>query len=79
MQKGHYAYISWNSIKENFKHGFEWDNEYVHVKGYLAQDGTMAAALWNPTGVDQEVTILRNGKATRVTVKAERATAVEIG
>lgn len=24
--KGHYAYISFETIKENFKHGFEWDN-----------------------------------------------------
>jgi hypothetical protein len=29
--KGHYAYISWNSIKENFKHGFEWDDDYLHT------------------------------------------------
>lgn len=29
VQKGHYAYISWNSIKENFKHGFEWDNDHL--------------------------------------------------
>lgn len=29
--KGHYAYISWNSIKENFRHGFEWDNDHLHT------------------------------------------------
>lgn len=29
VQKGHYAYISWNSIKENFRHGFEWDNDHL--------------------------------------------------
>ena len=29
VQKGHYAYISWNTIKENFKHGFEWDNDHL--------------------------------------------------
>lgn len=28
---GHFAYISWNSIKENFKHGFEWDNDHLHT------------------------------------------------
>ncbi len=27
--KGHYSYISWNTIKENFKHGFEWDNDFL--------------------------------------------------
>ena len=27
--KGHYSYISWNSIKENFRHGFEWDNDHL--------------------------------------------------
>ena len=29
--KGHYAYISWNTIKANFKHGFEWDNDHLHT------------------------------------------------
>ena len=29
--KGHYAYISWESIKENFKHGFEWDNDHLNT------------------------------------------------
>ncbi len=27
--KGHYSYISWNTIKENFRHGFEWDNDHL--------------------------------------------------
>ena len=27
VQKGDFAYISWNSIKENFRHGFIWDND----------------------------------------------------
>ena len=27
--KGHYAYINWNTIKANFKHGFEWDNDHL--------------------------------------------------
>lgn len=27
--EGHYAYISWETIKENFKHGFEWDNDHL--------------------------------------------------
>lgn len=29
VQKGHYAYISWNTIKANFRHGFEWDNDHL--------------------------------------------------
>ena len=29
VQKGHYAYISWETIKENFRHGFEWDNDHL--------------------------------------------------
>ncbi len=29
--KGHYAYISWETIKENFKHGFEWDNDHLNT------------------------------------------------
>ncbi len=29
VQKGHYAYISWQTIKENFRHGFEWDNDHL--------------------------------------------------
>lgn len=28
---GHYARISWHSIKENFRHGFEWDNDHLHT------------------------------------------------
>lgn len=27
--KGHYAYISWSTIKKNFRHGFEWDNDHL--------------------------------------------------
>lgn len=27
--KGHYSYISLNTIKENFRHGFEWDNDHL--------------------------------------------------
>lgn len=29
--KGHYAYISWNTIRENFRHGFEWDDDHLHT------------------------------------------------
>ena len=29
VQKGHYAYISWETIKANFRHGFEWDNDHL--------------------------------------------------
>ena len=29
--KGHYAYISWETIKANFKHGFEWDDDHLHT------------------------------------------------
>lgn len=31
VQKGQYAYISWETIKENFKHGFEWDNDHLNT------------------------------------------------
>lgn len=31
VKKGDFAYISWESIKENFKHGFEWDNDHMHT------------------------------------------------
>lgn len=31
VTKGQYAYISWESIKENFKHGFEWDNDHLNT------------------------------------------------
>ena len=31
VQKGHYAYINWNTIKANFKHGFEWDNDHLNT------------------------------------------------
>ncbi|MBD5290267.1 MAG: DUF3943 domain-containing protein [Bacteroides sp.] len=26
---GHYAYINFNTIKENFRHGFYWDNDHL--------------------------------------------------
>lgn len=29
--KGQYAYISWETIKENFRHGFEWDNDHLNT------------------------------------------------
>ena len=29
IQKGHFAYISMNTIRENFRHGFEWDNDHL--------------------------------------------------
>ena len=29
--KGHYAYINWNTIKENFKHGFDWDDDHLNT------------------------------------------------
>ncbi len=31
VQKGHYAYISWKTIRENFRHGFEWDNDHLNT------------------------------------------------
>lgn len=29
VKKGHYAYISWHTIKENFRHGFNWDDDHL--------------------------------------------------
>ena len=29
VQNGHYARISFSTIKENFKHGFEWDDDHL--------------------------------------------------
>lgn len=29
VQKGDFAYISFKTIKENFKHGFKWDDDYL--------------------------------------------------
>ena len=31
VKKGSYAYISWETIKENFRHGFEWDDDHLSV------------------------------------------------
>lgn len=33
--EGDFAYISMNSIKENFKHGFIWDNDYLGTNMFL--------------------------------------------
>ncbi len=35
VQKGDFAYISWNSIKENFKVGFKWDNDNMGTNTFL--------------------------------------------
>ncbi len=35
IQKGDFAYISFNSIKENFKHGFIWDNDKLGTNTFL--------------------------------------------
>lgn len=35
VQKGDFAYISLNSIKENFKHGFIWDNDKLGTNTFL--------------------------------------------
>lgn len=35
IQKGDFAYISFNSIEENFKHGFIWDNDQLGTNFFL--------------------------------------------
>lgn len=35
VQKGDFAYISWETIKENFKHGFHWDNDQLGTNTFL--------------------------------------------
>ena len=59
--------------------GFTWNNPYVYVKGFQADDGSMAVTIWNPTGQNQDLEIIRNGNVTHLTIPAERATACEIG
>lgn len=27
--RGFYSYISWETIKQNFRHGFDWDNDHL--------------------------------------------------
>lgn len=34
IQKGDFAYISFNSIKENFRHGFIWDNDNLNTNTF---------------------------------------------
>lgn len=60
--------------------GFTTDNPYVLVKGWRAEDGTLAVTLWNPTAHDRTVTITdtQTGKRTVVTIASEMATAAEI-
>lgn len=60
--------------------GFTADNPYVYVKGWRAEDGTMAVTLWNPTAHERVVRITSEatGNVTRVVVPAEMATAAEI-
>lgn len=35
IQKGDFAYISLNSVKENFRHGFIWDNDKLGTNTFL--------------------------------------------
>ncbi|MCM1152553.1 MAG: DUF3943 domain-containing protein [Muribaculum sp.] len=35
IKKGDFAYISWHSIKENFKHGFVWDNDNLGTNTFF--------------------------------------------
>lgn len=35
VQHGDYSYISFNTIKENFKHGFYWDNDNLVTNTFL--------------------------------------------
>ena len=58
--------------------GFTWNDPAVIVKGYVVKDGTMAAALWNPTADDREVEITRDGVVTKICVKAERVAITRI-
>lgn len=60
--------------------GFTADNPYIFVKGWKAEDGTMAVTVWNPTAHDRMVTITNTltGKKTTVHIDAEMVTAVKI-
>lgn len=35
IQKGDFAYISWETMKENFRKGFIWDNDYMGTNMFL--------------------------------------------
>ncbi|MDL2323253.1 DUF3943 domain-containing protein [Bacteroidales bacterium OttesenSCG-928-A17] len=35
IQKGHFAYIGWDTMKENFRKGFIWDNDYMGTNLFL--------------------------------------------
>ena len=60
--------------------GFTADNPYVCVKGWQAEDGTLAVTVWNPTAHERTVhiTCAATGRVTELTVAAEMATAAEI-
>ena len=35
IQKGDFAYISWKTVRENFRKGFIWDNDYMGTNLFL--------------------------------------------
>lgn len=35
VQKGDFAYISWHTVRENFRHGFIWDNDKLGTNMFL--------------------------------------------
>ena len=57
--------------------GFTNSNNLVYAKSWVSAAGGMAITFWNPTGMDQQVVLKRNGqsKEVTVTVPAEKATA----
>ena len=51
IQKGDFAYISWNSIRENFKHGFKWDNDKLGTNMFLhPYNGSLYAPMVSTSG-----------------------------
>ena len=50
------------------------------MKGWQAEDGTLAVTIWNPTAHERTVNITcaATGRVTQITVPAEMATAAEI-
>lgn len=57
--------------------GIEWDQPQVRVKAYMAKDGEIGCALWNPTNTDAEVTVtFIDGDKVTVTVPAEGIAAI---
>lgn len=59
--------------------GFTIDNPVIQAKSYMADDGTIAVALWNPGKTEEAVTVVHDGKAITYKMTADSINVAAFG